>query len=402
MQLTEIHPLINGLVRELPAPGAPMVGKQDWLACAASILALLYPETQPSLAAKTGPGQAPSPAAPGAVERAEPPERPVHDQAAPEPYSPERAFDAGGPTPLADRDRGETQVQVLPVEVEILGKGGPTGMGRSDSGESTASTAGEVGLASSPAPVTLMDRIRAAYALHPGWTAREFVAAMPGTKFNSVSSMLTTVRKEQNTVPGEPGEQGADAPEASDGGKNENRLIHGDGEGVDAALPKRRVRSSLKGHVLAGARADVLDAHTTNSNRTISGAAEQLGMNRSAVAVISRELGIRWSKKHEPAAEPNAAAEVAGEVHAKGSSPVTNVLPFSDVVRKPMQRAPRGKKFRLTDGEGNYLHFTCRQMVKGTKNTWEGTESQLAACRRTFPLARDLFERAIEKVASHV
>jgi hypothetical protein len=48
MRLKEIHPLVHGLVRVLPAPGKVMTGdqQQDWLDCAASILALLYLEPQ--------------------------------------------------------------------------------------------------------------------------------------------------------------------------------------------------------------------------------------------------------------------------------------------------------------------------------------------------------------------
>ena len=53
--------------------------------------------------------------------------------------------------------------------------------------------------------------------------------------------------------------------------------------------------------------------------------------------------------------------------------------------------------FRLTDGDGMYLHYSCLTMVKGIKDTWSGTEPQLNACRKAFPLARDLTERVIEK-----
>ena len=42
---------------------------------------------------------------------------------------------------------------------------------------------------------------------------------------------------------------------------------------------------------------------------------------------------------------------------------------------------------------GNYLRYDCRAMVAGTKSTWEGTEAQLVACRRTFPLMEELHHR---------
>lgn len=84
MQIGSMHPLIVGLVWELPEPGTPMHGDrhQDWLNCAAHILGLLYPEPyepganlniEPQPAAQTVPanGGRESSVAPEAVESAD-------------------------------------------------------------------------------------------------------------------------------------------------------------------------------------------------------------------------------------------------------------------------------------------------------------------------------------------
>jgi hypothetical protein len=62
-----------------------------------------------------------------------------------------------------------------------------------------------------------------------------------------------------------------------------------------------------------------------------------------------------------------------------------------------MTPAPRGSRFYLRDDAGLYLHYGCENMTNDRRYAWSGSQDQLLACRRKFPLARELAERPVER-----
>lgn len=89
---------------------------------------------------------------------------------------------------------------------------------RQAGGNASASGKSAGGAGASPAApraatgARLIDKLTALHAEHPDWTAGQFHAAMPGTNYNSVSTMLTIVRKAASREPVQP----VPEPEASE------------------------------------------------------------------------------------------------------------------------------------------------------------------------------------------
>lgn len=58
---------------------------------------------------------------------------------------------------------------------------------------------------------------------------------------------------------------------------------------------------------------------------------------------------------------------------------------------------PSGTLFRLTDGNGLYLHQSCTGMTPQVHYAWTGTADKLLAVRQKFAIARDLTEQVVLK-----
>lgn len=300
--------------------------------------------------------------------------------------TPETEHDAGG---FDSRSLTEIsvkpQVQVLPVVGDD--KGGPTGMGRSDIGERSDQGEGgnETPLSPEVSPETGIVEPEG-----DGHASSGFVDYSVGVP---MAPMKTVPSVETSTAP-----LVTDAADlaANDGGDD---VVPPATEEVVATISSRprEVRSKkAKDRMLERMSALYKNA----PEMSLTEVASELNISRIKAGDFARELGLVWSKT---AAGPVPAAAATGEVgHA--ASPAATVVPFvprkfgsGTVVHTPMKRASRKTMFRLTDGDGRYLHQSCLSMVQGTKNAWQGTEDQLLACRRKFLLAQDLKERKVEK-----
>lgn len=106
---------------------------------------------------------------------------------------------AAGASPNTHRDEHDEPVREASAANSKAGK--PAG----GAGASPAAPRAATG-------ARLIDKLTALHAEHPDWTAGQFHAAMPGTNYNSVSTMLTIVRKAASREPVQP----VPEPEASE------------------------------------------------------------------------------------------------------------------------------------------------------------------------------------------
>lgn len=193
MRLTEIHPLINGLVRELPDDVGLLVSpgwRRDWLAAAESILVLLYPDE-----------------ATGEIEQA--PTKVSMQEGHVEGEGQAgvaREHGSGEPSqPLLPSDRvenktdGPSVIAAAPIEVPAAQT---SGEGESGVGPAIPeSTTGKTGADQTtvPAPLTLAAKLRALNAEHPEYTSREVAAALGETpervRSNSAANKIKWARQ---------------------------------------------------------------------------------------------------------------------------------------------------------------------------------------------------------------
>lgn len=125
-------------------------------------------------------------------------------------------------------------------------------------------------------------------------------------------------------------------------------------------------------------RQRILELHAAHPEYTAKMAAEALGATKGSVTGYAAILKIKWRAEREPAA--------GGSVpDAPMASPA------------PVRHMPSGTLFRLTDGNGLYLHQSGTAMTPQVHYAWTGPADKLLAVRKKFAIARDLTEQVILK-----
>jgi len=124
-------------------------------------------------------------------------------------------------------------------------------------------------------------------------------------------------------------------------------------------------------------------------------AAEALGVDTSQVTSTARmcciEIKRVGTEKFRKLVQEGRSKPAAAIPSPEPETPPDE--PYSP----PVPRPKVGKLFWLTDGDGNYLHWSCLSLVAGKGDRWSGTAAQVEGCRRVYPLARDLKDRVVTK-----
>ncbi len=156
------------------------------------------------------------------------------------------------------------------------------------------------------------------------------------------------------------------------------------------ALPKtmRADGVTLKDRVLA-----LFKEHPTLTKRE---AAKHLGAPRGSVAAYSWALGLQGAAGRPGRPPRDATPAVGARAHAAHPK-LRNPFALLEDDDEPREiRRPKGQVFWLRDAEGRYLDRYCSGLTRDRRAAWTGTARQLAGCRRTFELARELREMAVE------
>lgn len=125
-------------------------------------------------------------------------------------------------------------------------------------------------------------------------------------------------------------------------------------------------------------RQRILELHAAHPEYTVKQVVEALRTTKSSVSAYSSILKIKWRAEREPA----------------GGGSVPDAPVASPAPARPM---PSGTLFRLTDGNGLYLHQSCTAMTPQVHYAWTGTADKLLAVRQKFAIARDLTEQVVLK-----
>jgi hypothetical protein len=143
--------------------------------------------------------------------------------------------------------------------------------------------------------------------------------------------------------------------------------------------------------------------HPELTTREVS---ERLGLTLAQVRTNSHVHGLKWApaepaRARSPAPAPEPAPQPE-RPSAPARAPIAAQPPgsVSAVVSTPMRRAQRGQQFWLRNEAGEYLNRYCTGFTRDRREAWSGSQDQLAACRRTFAIARDLAERPVEREQS--
>lgn len=135
-------------------------------------------------------------------------------------------------------------------------------------------------------------------------------------------------------------------------------------------------------------RQRILDLHAAHPDYTQAQAIDALGVSAGAVRGYSSLLKIKWRSAREPAggvSAPDAPSPAPAPIRPPMASPA------------PTRTMPSGTLFRLTDGNGLYLHQSCTGMTPQVHYAWTGTADKLLAVRQKFPIARDLTAQVVLK-----
>lgn len=135
-------------------------------------------------------------------------------------------------------------------------------------------------------------------------------------------------------------------------------------------------------------RQRILELHAAHPEYTVKQAVEALRTTKSSLSAYSSILKIKWRAEREPAgggSVPDAASPAPQPIRPPVASPA------------PARPMPSGTLFRLTDGNGLYLHQSCTAMTPQVHYAWTGTADKLLAVRQKFPIARDLTEQVVLK-----
>lgn len=132
----------------------------------------------------------------------------------------------------------------------------------------------------------------------------------------------------------------------------------------------------------------ILDLHAAHPDYTQAQAIDALGVSAGAVRGYSSLLKIKWRSAREPAggvSAPDAPSPAPAPIRPPMASPA------------PTRTMPSGTLFRLTDGNGLYLHQSCTGMTPQVHYAWTGTADKLLAVRQKFGIARDLTAQVVLK-----
>jgi len=135
-------------------------------------------------------------------------------------------------------------------------------------------------------------------------------------------------------------------------------------------------------------RQRILDLHAAHPDYTQAQAIAALGVSPGAVRGYSSLLKIKWRSAREPAggvSAPDAPSPAPAPIRPPMASPA------------PARPMPSGTLFRLTDGNGLYLHQSGTAMTPQVHYAWTGPADKLLAVRKKFAIARDLTEQVILK-----
>lgn len=344
MFVMDAHPLIDGLIRELPAPGEafPQARRKAWLACAAAIFDLIYTEPQGGLvhtapAASEGAhnptSDAPIPTAP-TLSPARVGDDRVTDHAqqsaaakavAQEPSEPEGSAgvqDRCESTPAphsAQAEAPEAGVSEHP-EAHSMATGGKQDAGTSASGHENADppvsaggraeidaspaapisettgprpSAGEA--AASPAP-SLMERVVECRKAHPDWPAKmvaEHVGAAKSTVMTyGYRAGFGWKTEAQYRAAQQPPQPAAEPPEPVEPPSPAPTLVPPPAAKSDPKTPTANDGNS-------GIRASILKLHSLAPYLDSYEAALRAGVAPIALRSFSAEMGLVWNQPRE-------------------------------------------------------------------------------------------------------
>lgn len=410
MRITDMHPLIAGLVRELPEPGMAMAETrhQDWLDCAAHILALLYPEPSVSTAPASLPASAPSVQAKHVAEASSEPEDAggVQDrcESTPPPNS-AASHNGGAPAPRGAADGGEVEPDLAVIQSpETASSSQP----QADSGTRAVETdpvkAGNRGGEN----VAGHDRIQIGTASPAlggegrGADSEALGSDVEPVALNPAPSLASRLRKLNSEHPEYTVAQAATALDVPlDKARNNSNVNKIRWKSILPANERER-----------GLENRVVETHRDHPDWPDTRIGEHLGCSPAYVRVAAKRRSLalpsrRDSQPHVEARSPALAPEPAPTPEgppAIARAPIATIPSGtgSAIISTPMRRAPKGQRFWLRNEAGLYLHYGCENMTNDRRYAWSGSQDQLLACRRKFPLAADLTERVVEKEQARV